>query len=103
MAERIKAVHDGTYGSPRITAELRDDDVRINEKKVARVMRKFSIVEVHLRKKIRTTVPEPSNQTVPDPVPVYWRWTPTVPVHFFTSPVSSTTSTAWSSCRCFTT
>ncbi|MFJ1550605.1 transposase [Streptomyces sp. NPDC088246] len=34
MAERIKAVHDdsdGTYSSPRITAELRDDGVRINE------------------------------------------------------------------------
>lgn len=29
--------------------------------------------------------------------PVHWRWTPTVTVPFFTSPVSSTTSTAWSS------
>lgn len=33
-------------------------------------------------------------------VPVYWRWTPTVCVPFFTSPVSSITSTAPSSCRC---
>ena len=36
-------------------------------------------------------------------VPVYWRWTPTVPVPFFTSPVSSTTNTARSSCSCSTT
>ncbi|MGW1047516.1 IS3 family transposase, partial [Streptomyces sp. NPDC002547] len=70
LAEKIKAVHaesDGTYGSPRVTAELRDAaGMRINEKKVARVMRKFSIVGVHLRKKVRTTVPEPANQVVPD-------------------------------------
>lgn len=70
LAEKIKAVHaesDGTYGSPRVTAELRDAaGMRINEKKVARVMRKFNIVGVHLRKKVRTTVPEPANQVVPD-------------------------------------
>lgn len=70
LAEKIKVIHaesDGTYGPPRITAELRDaDGLRINEKRVARVMRKFHIVGVHLRKKVRTTVSEPSNQTVPD-------------------------------------
>jgi transposase InsO family protein len=70
LATKIKAVHDdsdGTYGSPRVTAELRDTHgMEINEKKVARVMRKFNIVGVHLRKKVRTTVPEPANQVVPD-------------------------------------
>jgi transposase InsO family protein len=70
LATKIKAVHaesDGTYGSPRVTAELRDTaGMEINEKKVARVMRKFNIVGVHLRKKVRTTVPEPSNTPVPD-------------------------------------
>ncbi|MGI5254314.1 IS3 family transposase [Actinacidiphila glaucinigra] len=69
LAEKIKAIHadyDGTYGSPRITAELRDEGVCVNEKKVARVMRKFDIVGVHLRKKVRTTVPEPAGQVVPD-------------------------------------
>ncbi|MGW0998325.1 IS3 family transposase [Streptomyces sp. NPDC002523] len=46
LAERIRAVHadsDGAYGSPRITAELSADGRKINEKRVARVMRKFSI------------------------------------------------------------
>jgi transposase InsO family protein len=70
LAEKIKAIHadsDGTYGAPRITAELRDTHgMEINEKRVARVMRKFRIAGVRLRKRVRTTVPEPSQTPVPD-------------------------------------
>jgi transposase InsO family protein len=70
LATRIKAIHaefDGAYGAPRITAELREaDQAPINEKKVARVMRAFGIVGTHLRKRVRTTVPEPSATPVPD-------------------------------------
>jgi HTH-like domain len=57
---------DGTYGSPRITAELRDAGQKVNHKRVERVMRTHRIVGVHLRNKVRTTVPEPSRQRVPD-------------------------------------
>ncbi|MFJ1709684.1 IS3 family transposase [Kitasatospora sp. NPDC088346] len=63
LAARIQRVHtdsDGAYGAPRITAELRDDGLVVNEKRVARVMRKFGIVGTHLRRKVRTTVSEPS-------------------------------------------
>jgi transposase InsO family protein len=63
---RIHADHDGTYGSPRITAELRDAGRRVNHKRVERVMRVFGIVGLHLRRKVRTTVPEPSRRKVPD-------------------------------------
>jgi transposase InsO family protein len=69
LARRIRAIHmefDGTYGSPRVTAELRHGGTRVNHKRVERVMRTHRIVGVHLRKKVRTTVPEPSRQTVPD-------------------------------------
>jgi transposase InsO family protein len=70
LAMRIKAVHaesDGAYGAPRITAELRGaTGAPLNEKKVARVMRKFGIVGTHLRRRVRTTVPEPSATPVPD-------------------------------------
>ena len=69
LAEEIKQIHsefDGTYGSPRVTAELREEGRKVNHKRVARVMRRFGIVGVHLRKKVRTTVPEPSHQKVPD-------------------------------------
>jgi transposase InsO family protein len=69
LAARIRAVHgesDGAYGSPRVTAELRAGGMAVNEKKVARVMRKFSITGIRLRRRVRTTVPEPSNTPVAD-------------------------------------
>jgi transposase InsO family protein len=69
LAEEIGQIHgafDGTYGSPRVTAELRAQGRRVNHKRVARVMRRAGIIGVHLRKKVRTTVPEPSHQKVPD-------------------------------------
>ncbi|GLY73883.1 hypothetical protein Airi01_021500 [Actinoallomurus iriomotensis] len=50
----------------RITAELRDAGQQVNHERVERVMRIFGIVGVHLRRKVRTTVPAPSHQTVPD-------------------------------------
>ncbi len=69
LAERIQAVHaewDGTYGQPRITAELRGDGERVNHKRVGRVMRKYGIAGLRLRKRQVTTVPEPSATPVPD-------------------------------------
>ena len=71
LAERIKPVHDAdkTYGAPRITADLNDAKPaqdRVNHKRVARVMRKHKIAGVKLRRRVRTTVPEPSDQKVPD-------------------------------------
>nr|WP_157570734.1 IS3 family transposase [Microtetraspora malaysiensis] len=69
LAEEIKRIHDefdGTYGSPRVTAELRARGRRVNRKRVTRVMRVFGIAGLRLRKKVRTTVSEPSHQKVPD-------------------------------------
>lgn len=69
LAEEIRTIHageDGTYGSPRVTAELHDRGRRVNHKRVERVIRRFGIVGLHLRRKVRTTVPEPSHQKVPD-------------------------------------
>jgi transposase InsO family protein len=69
LAARIRAVHaesGGAYGSPRVTVELRETGMHVNEKKVARVMRKYAIAGIRLRKKVRTTVPEPSNTPVAD-------------------------------------
>jgi transposase InsO family protein len=46
LAGQIKAVHathDGTYGAPRITAELQDSGLTVNHKRVARVMRRFRV------------------------------------------------------------
>lgn len=41
MTERIRAVHadsDGTYGAPRVTAELRDGGVVVSKRRVAELM-----------------------------------------------------------------
>jgi transposase InsO family protein len=62
---------DDTYGAPRITAELNDattvgDPGRVNRKRVARVMRERRIRGLRLRRKVRTTIPEPDNPPVPD-------------------------------------
>jgi transposase InsO family protein len=66
---RIIEIHqepDRTYGSPRITAELREEGLPVNHKRVERLMRRGGIVGVHLRKKVRTTVPPPDAIPVPD-------------------------------------
>ncbi|WP_331753904.1 IS3 family transposase [Streptomyces sp. NBC_00826] len=49
IAARIRKVHqdsDGTYGAPRITAELRDEGGPVvNHKRVARIMRSIGLEE----------------------------------------------------------
>jgi transposase InsO family protein len=69
LAVRIRAVQtafDGTYGAPRITAELQDDGVAVNHKRVARVMRRFGIQGLRLRRRTRTTIPDPAAAKAPD-------------------------------------
>ncbi|WSP93540.1 IS3 family transposase [Streptomyces sp. NBC_01233] len=69
LAEEIRGVHaesGGAYGSPRVTAELREKGRRVNEKRVARIMRTFSITGIHLRRRVHTTVPDPAASPVPD-------------------------------------
>jgi transposase InsO family protein len=75
LAVRIRAVHaafDGTYGVPRITAELRDPDSRhggeerVNHKRVARVMRGIGLRGLRLRRRTRTTIPDPNAAKAPD-------------------------------------
>jgi transposase InsO family protein len=69
LCEQIQVIHadsDGTYGRPRIAAALRNAESPVNHKKVGRLMRTLGITGVHLRKKVRTTIPEPSAQPVPD-------------------------------------
>ncbi len=71
LVERIRVVHevDNTVGAPRITAELNDgaaDGGRVNHKRVARVMRTAGIVGYVKKRRVRTTIPEPSGQKVPD-------------------------------------
>jgi transposase InsO family protein len=71
LAERIRVVHeaDKAYGAPRVTAELNDGappGKRVNRKRVARVMAEHGIAGIRLRRRVRTTIPEPCDEKVPD-------------------------------------
>jgi transposase InsO family protein len=69
LAVRIRAVHsahDGTYGAPRVTAELHEAGIAVNRKKVARVMRRHRIQGLRLRRRVQTTIPDPAATKAPD-------------------------------------
>jgi transposase InsO family protein len=63
---RIHAASDATYGAPRITAELRGDGLRVNRKRVARVMRRFGVQGLRLRRRVQTTIADPAASKAPD-------------------------------------
>jgi transposase InsO family protein len=69
LAGRIRQFHagsDGTYGAPRITAELHDAGQSVNHKRVARVMRRFGVQGLRLRRRVQTTIPDPAAAKAPD-------------------------------------
>lgn len=65
----MREIHDdfdGTYGEPRMTAELARRDRVVNRKRVARLMRVHGIVGVHKPAKVRTTIPAEDAPPLPD-------------------------------------
>jgi putative transposase len=65
----IRAIHDestGTYGWPRVHAELRHRGVRVSRKRVARLMRQAGLSGMVRRRKGRTTVSVPGIAVAPD-------------------------------------
>ena len=69
LVERIGAIHRasrGTYGAPRIHAELVEEGVRIGRKRVARLMREAGLYGVSRRRWISTTQRRPDARPAPD-------------------------------------
>lgn len=60
LVEKIRKAHadsNGTYGSPRIHAELVDQGVKASRGRIARLMASADIVGRRGRRRVRTTVP----------------------------------------------
>ena len=69
LVERVEAIHRGsrgTYGVPRIHAELAAEGTRVGRKRVARLMRAAGLEGVSRRKKTRTTTRSDERRPVPD-------------------------------------
>jgi len=80
LGRRIKLIHEqsrGTYGAPRIHAELVADGRRVGRKRVARLMREIGLRGVSRRKWTTTTVQDRAAKAAPDLVKrVFKAWRP---------------------------
>jgi len=63
---RLFAAHRGTYGSPRITADLRGEDWRVSENTVAALMRELGLAARRRRGRKQTTRQGRSRWRAPD-------------------------------------
>ncbi len=69
LATRIEAIHAasrGTYGAPRIHAELAAEGIRVGRKRVARLMRERGLQGVSRRKGCKTTIRGRERHEIPD-------------------------------------
>jgi putative transposase len=69
LSAEIAAIHRasrGTYGAPRIDAELTAQGARVGRKRVARLMRRAGLQGVSRRKQLRTTVRDETARPAPD-------------------------------------
>lgn len=69
LSVRIREIHTasrGTYGAPRIHAELSAEGRRVGRKRVARLMRAAGIAGVSRRKGVRTTRRDDRARPAPD-------------------------------------
>ena len=71
LREAIRAIHEdsrGTYGVPRMHAELSAQGCRVSRKRVARLMREAGLAGVSRRRGTRTTRADSSHRAAPDRV-----------------------------------
>jgi putative transposase len=69
MGAQVEAIHAhsrGTYGAPRVHAELRAAGVPVGRKRVARLMRAAGLQGVSRRKWVTTTQRDPAEHPAPD-------------------------------------
>jgi putative transposase len=71
LTERIRSIHResrGTYGAPRVHAELAAEGIRTSRKRVARIMREQDLSGQRGRRRVRTTVVDKNAPVAPNVV-----------------------------------
>ena len=63
---RLFAEHEGKYGSPRITADLKDEGWRVSENTIAGLMRELGLAARRKKKRKATTRPGKGRWRAPD-------------------------------------
>jgi putative transposase len=69
LVEQIRTIHQasrGTYGVPRVHAELRAQGTQCGHNRVARLMRRAGLVGCHRRRPFQTTRRDPTAAPAPD-------------------------------------
>jgi len=69
LVAEIRQIHEisgGTYGSPRVHAELADRGRGVGRRRVTRLMRAHGVVGIHKRRWRTTTVPDPDTERARD-------------------------------------
>ena len=69
LSERVRSIHEasrGTYGAPRIQAQLADEGVLVSRKRIARLLRELGLEGASRRKKPRTTRRDKTARPAPD-------------------------------------
>ena len=69
LTEKIRYYHErsrGTYGSPRIHEDLKDEGIAVGRKRVARLMQAAGLQGVSRRSSTRTTIRDETARAAPD-------------------------------------
>ncbi len=91
LLDRIRAVYErsgGTYGAPRVHAQLRRDGIRVGRKRVERLMRQAGLQGAFQRKRWRAASTRQDPRAIPAPDLVNRQFTASAPNRLWVADIS---------------